>query len=150
MDKYIVKIFCGLVIMTSIAYAQETGRVFEKVLLVEYDPGQTKAYQLYRHSMDEEFPEVHYLIDLFKESPYQLLRNGKIYNGEKAAAHLESKIRWFRKDFQTTEEFIENVASHSWLSGKIYYLILDDGRQIPLKVVLYNELKRLRETNSVK
>ena len=46
------------------------------------------------------------------------------------------------------EEFIDGVASRSWLSGQPYRVRLADGRELPARDWLRAELIRL-ETSSV-
>jgi hypothetical protein len=62
-------------------------------------------------------------------------------DGEKAAAHLKSKLFWAGKRVQTARDFIVGVASHSEASGKPYEIRAKDGKREPLAKWLIERLE---------
>lgn len=58
------------------------------------------------------------------------LRNGSPHEGKEAEDHLRTKWRRAGSSL-TAEQFIENVASRSSMSGKPYLVRLADGKEIP-------------------
>ncbi len=75
-------------------------------------------------TMDE---EIDYLISSVGRSGCTFIRNGKRYSGRDARAHLRSKRRRNAHLIDSTEEFIEKIASESSTSGKPY--LIRCGRQ---------------------
>lgn len=70
--------------------------------------------------------EVDYLIRTVSESGCNFVRNGKEHSASEAADHLQMKARRGKRYYDTTEEFIDRIASKSSWSGKPY-LIQCDG-----------------------
>jgi Family of unknown function (DUF5329) len=68
-------------------------------------------------SMDE---EIDFLLTSVAESSCVFIRNGKEYTGAAARDHLQMKRERGGKYFETTEQFIERLASKSSWSGKPY------------------------------
>ena len=68
------------------------------------------------------------------------IRNGKEYSGEKASAHVKSKLWWAGKRVQTVREFIVGVASRSEATGKPYEIRMKNGTQGPLEKWLLGRL----------
>ena len=83
---------------------------------------------------------IDWLISQVKDSKAVFLRNGVEYNGEKAAAHLKSKLFFAGKRVQTARQFIVGVASRSETSGKPYEIREKDGVQQPLEKWLLEKL----------
>src|SRR3982750_2509568 len=46
------------------------------------------------------------------------IRNGSEYDGKKAADHMRAKLKYAGDKIQTAEEFIDELASKSSMSGK--------------------------------
>ncbi len=78
----------------------------------------------------------------------QFIRNGDNHDAAGAAAHLRAKLERAGDRVRGVEEFIDGVASRSWLSGQPYRVRLTDGRELPARDWLRAELIRL-ETPSV-
>ncbi len=70
-------------------------------------------------TMDE---EIDYLISSVGRSGCAFIRNGKRFLGRDARAHLRSKRRRNAHLIDSTEEFIEKIASESSTSGKPYLI----------------------------
>jgi uncharacterized protein DUF5329 len=83
---------------------------------------------------------IDWLLSEVKGSDAVFIRNGSEYNGEKAAAHLKSKLFFAGKRVQTAREFIVGVASHSETSGKPYEIRGKDGVRQPLERWLLERL----------
>ena len=70
-------------------------------------------------SMDE---EVDFLLDTVANSDCVFTRNGKDYAAQDASDHLQMKRKRGARYFDSTEEFIERLASKSSWSGKPYHI----------------------------
>jgi uncharacterized protein DUF5329 len=88
----------------------------------------------------EEQVKIDWLLAEIKNSDAVFIRNGKEYDGEKAAAHVKSKLWWAGKRVQTVREFIVGVASHSEETGKPYEIRTKSGSQGPLEKWLLERL----------
>ena len=64
--------------------------------------------------------EVTYLIDEVAASGCTFVRNGEEYTASEAADHLRMKAKRGKRHYDTTEEFIDNIASKSSWSGEPY------------------------------
>jgi hypothetical protein len=84
---------------------------------------------------------IDWLISQVKRSDAIFIRNGVEYNGEKAAAHLKSKLSFAGKRVQTARQFIVGVASRSETSGKPYEIRQKEGVQQPLEKWLLEKLE---------
>jgi hypothetical protein len=69
--------------------------------------------------MDE---EIDYLISAVGKGGCAFIRNGNKFTGRDARAHLKSKRRRNAHIIDSTEEFIEKIASQSATSGKPYLI----------------------------
>lgn len=70
--------------------------------------------------------EVGYLIDSVSESGCEFVRNGKEHTASEAADHLRMKAKRGKRYYDTTEEFIDRIASKSSWSGKPYTIQCGD------------------------
>jgi uncharacterized protein DUF5329 len=84
---------------------------------------------------------IEYLIGEVKNSPAIFIRNGREYGAERAAAHLERKLRFAGRRVQTVRQFIVGIASRSEESGRPYELRWPDGRRQPLSEWLLEKLE---------
>ncbi|MCZ6643078.1 MAG: DUF5329 family protein [Gammaproteobacteria bacterium] len=66
--------------------------------------------------------EIDYLIGSVGKGGCTFIRNGNKYTGINARAHLKSKRRRNAHFIDSTEEFIEKIASQSATSGKPYVI----------------------------
>ena len=70
-------------------------------------------------SMDD---EIDFLLDAVATSGCTFIRNGREHDAEDARDHLQTKRRRGKRYFDSTEEFIERLASKSSMSGKPYMI----------------------------
>ena len=66
--------------------------------------------------------EIDYLISSVGKGGCTFIRNGNKYTGKDARAHLKSKRRRNAHIIDSTEEFIEKIASQSVTSGEPYLI----------------------------
>ncbi len=71
--------------------------------------------------------EIGYLLEYVENSKGRFIRSGKEYSGEEAAAHLRRKLSRAGNRVKSTEDFIEGIASKSYLTGSPYRIKLPDG-----------------------
>ncbi|MDZ7642923.1 MAG: DUF5329 domain-containing protein [Woeseiaceae bacterium] len=64
--------------------------------------------------------EIDFLLAAVGDSDCVFIRNGREHPAADARDHLEMKRRRGKRYFDTTEEFIERIASRSSLSGREY------------------------------
>lgn len=64
--------------------------------------------------------EIDYLLSFVASSDCVFIRNGKEYQPQKAAEHLEYKYSHVRSRIKNAEMFIEKIASQSSFSKKLY------------------------------
>jgi hypothetical protein len=74
--------------------------------------------------------EINYLLDFVESSGCEFYRNGSWYDSKRARAHLQSKyeILAARDRIKTADEFIENAATRSSVSGRNYEVRCSDGK----------------------
>ena len=71
------------------------------------------------------------------------IRNGREYDGKKAAEHLRDKWEWKKDEIRTARDFIRIAASGSSLSGKPYVIRFADGREVKSADFFTAELEKL-------
>ena len=69
--------------------------------------------------------EIDYLLVAVADSGCTFIRNGKEHNADDARDHLQMKRRRGKRFFDSTEEFIERLASKSSWTGKPYRIRCD-------------------------
>lgn len=89
--------------------------------------------------------KIEYLIARVRQSELVFVRNGEMYPGKRAAMHLTRKYRKRIESIRTVEQFIQDVASGSSLSGQPYYVRFPDGNAYKVRDVFTNELRVLDE-----
>jgi len=90
---------------------------------------------------------VRYLIAYVQESDVTFKRNSTRYNGVEAAEHIDRKYQHFKDDIDTPEKFIELCATGSLMTGKSYFIITRQGKQLPSSEWLHTELAAYRLRN---
>ncbi len=70
-------------------------------------------------TMDE---EIDFLLETVGNSGCIFTRNGKDHAAEAARDHLQMKRKTGARYFDSSEEYIEKLASKSFWSGKPYYI----------------------------
>jgi hypothetical protein len=91
--------------------------------------------------------EVDFLLGYVEGSGCEFYRNGTWHDPKAAQAHLRDKYRYLaaRNLINTTEDFIEKVATQSSLSGQPYRVRCRDGATVTANQWLHAELARFRE-----
>jgi len=87
---------------------------------------------------------VEFLLDAIATSPLTFIRNGSKHSGADASQHIRSKYDYFQKDIATAEQFIEKAATKSELSGKLYLVRFEDGKEVTLADWLTSKLVEWR------
>ncbi|NMR27138.1 DUF5329 domain-containing protein [Pseudoalteromonas sp. NEC-BIFX-2020_015] len=90
--------------------------------------------------------EVGHLISFIAKSNAVFIRNGDKHTSQEAADHLAMKYKKAQRYAKTADDFIENLASKSSWSGKVYTVILTDGTKLTANDWLTVELTQFRET----
>jgi Family of unknown function (DUF5329) len=75
--------------------------------------------------------EIDELITFVQTSDVRFIRSGKEYSGAEGAAHLQKKLAAAGDRVKTTDDFIDGIASKSYLNGKLYMVKFADGRTQP-------------------
>ena len=75
--------------------------------------------------------EIDYILTTVRDSDCTFIRNGKRYVADAAVDHLQMKRKHGKRYFDTADEFIENLASKSSMSGKPYFIQCGDEAQQP-------------------
>ena len=73
------------------------------------------------------------------------IRNGESYAAKDAAEHLQMKRRKAGNRVTTAREFIDGLASESYISGKPYQIKLKDGKVYSSRDILLKELARIEK-----
>ena len=94
--------------------------------------------------------EIGQLLGYIERSGCAMYRNGSWYSASDARAHLEKKYRYLlnRGLLNTTEDFMDRVATASSMSGEPYQVKCDRGEPISSAEWLTTELQRLRKASA--
>lgn len=88
--------------------------------------------------------EIDYLVESIGESDCTFIRNGKEHDAEDARDHLQMKRKRGRRYYDTTEEFIDRIASKSSWTGKKYLIRCGGDDSVPAGDWLRNRLDDYR------
>ena len=75
----------------------------------------------------------------------KFIRNGSEYSPKEAAEHLRMKRRKAGSKIKTAEDFIDHIASKSYMSGEPYQMKFRNGSVIDIRDILYHKLKRIEK-----
>ena len=75
--------------------------------------------------------EIDELITFVRTSDVRFIRNGSEYSAAEGADHLRVKLGRAGDRVKTTDDFINGIASKSYLSGQPYLVKFADGRTQP-------------------
>ena len=95
-------------------------------------------------TMDE---EIDFLLDTVVNSDCVFTRNGKDHAAEDARDHLQMKRKRGARYFDSSEEFIERLASKSSWSGKPYFIQCGDEPRVTAKEWFTTLLEQHRKSN---
>jgi hypothetical protein len=92
--------------------------------------------------------EINYLLGFIEQSGCQFYRNGSWYDSKRAQAHLRDKYNYMvaRDLIKTAEDFIEQAATKSSLSGIAYALKCSSAPVVASSLWLREVLARYRLT----
>ena len=90
--------------------------------------------------------EISFLLGYIEGSGCVFYRNGTWHDSKAAQAHLRDKYNYLMtaNQINTTEDFIEKVATKSSFSGQPYQVRCNDGATLSSSQWLREELARLR------
>ena len=94
--------------------------------------------------------EIDELIAFVRTSDVRFIRNGSEYSAAEGADHLAVKLARAGDRVKTTDDFINGIASKSYLSGKPYLVKFADGRTQPTGDWLRAHLGRDAEEQALK
>jgi hypothetical protein len=93
---------------------------------------------------DAELGRIEALLSALGQSQdLEFIRNGKAYPAGKAVSHLRTKLNHVKGKLSSAEEFIDEVASGSSLSGKPYQVRLADGTEITANEYFHSLLREI-------
>ena len=87
--------------------------------------------------------KINSLIQYIEKSNAIFIRNGSEYKAVDAAKHLKMKREKAGNKVKTAKEFIDYLASKSSVSGEPYLMKFPNGVTLPVRDILYHELKKL-------
>jgi len=88
--------------------------------------------------------EIEFLLKHVATSDVIFIRNGSAYDATTAATHLRDKLSAAGERVKTAEDFINSVATKSYLSGKSYLVRLRGGQTVPVAEWLMQALTKHR------
>ena len=94
--------------------------------------------------------EIDYLLRLVETSDCRFIRAGTEYPPKEAADHLRLKLSKAGGRVKTADDFINGIASKSYLTGKPYQIKQADGSVQPAGPWLANALARHRKNAASK
>jgi len=89
--------------------------------------------------------EIDELITFVQTSDVRFIRNGQEYSAADGAQHLRHKLGRAGDRVKTTDDFINGIASKSYLSGKLYLVKFTDGHTQPTGDWLRAHLSKTRK-----
>ena len=91
--------------------------------------------------------EIDYLFSELKTSGCEFNRNGTWYSAAEASAHLNKKYDYLKKKnaVSTTEDFIDNAATKSSMSGEPYFVRCKDASRVESAIWFKDTLKKFRK-----
>jgi hypothetical protein len=95
----------------------------------------------FQNNIEEE--KINKLILYIEKSNAVFIRNGNEYEAKEAAEHLRMKRKKAGNKVKTAKNFIDLIASKSYMSGEAYKMKFSTGSIINTRDMLYNELRKL-------
>jgi Family of unknown function (DUF5329) len=114
-----------------------------KKAMVENNSKST-AIESTANSTADEMKKIEWLINRIQNANITFIRNGSDHSPQEAADHLRSKLRQAGDQIKTLNDFIENIASKSSMSGSPYQVRMPDGSLINAKDWYAQELKEYK------
>lgn len=72
---------------------------------------------------------IDHLVESVRASDAEFIRNGRSYDGDRAARHMQRKAEHFDERIDSPESFIELAATRSELTGRPYRVRFADGKE---------------------
>lgn len=94
--------------------------------------------------------EIRHLVDFIAASGCQFIRNGDAHDSKAAAEHLLMKYGKAKSRLSTPEQFIDKVASRSYLTGSEYRVRCPGKPEIASGNWLVTELQAWRQSVAAK
>jgi hypothetical protein len=95
----------------------------------------------FQNNNEEE--KIDKLILFIEKSNAVFIRNGNEYEAKEAADHLRMKRKKAGNKVKTAKDFINLIASKSYMSGEAYKMKFKNGSILNTRDMLYNELRKL-------
>ncbi|MCG9879733.1 MAG: DUF5329 domain-containing protein [Bacteroidia bacterium] len=96
-----------------------------------------------------EAQKIDKLIAYVEVTEAKFVRNGTEYSGVDAAKHLRMKREKAGKKITTARQFIDYLASKSSMSGEPYLMKFKNGSTLPVRDILYHQLKKMESVPSL-
>ena len=95
--------------------------------------------------------EINYLMGFIGNSGCEFYRNGSWHDSKAAEAHLREKYAMLEASdrIRSSEDFIEQVATKSSLSGRPYQIRCSGGEALTTNQWLYGVLARFRASGAL-
>ena len=93
---------------------------------------------------------INHLLQFVETSRCTFLRNGAEYDSKSAVNHIKEKYDYFKSQIHTAEDFIALAATKSELSGRLYFVRCEKGKEMPTANWLHEELQDYRKTTKDK
>jgi hypothetical protein len=77
------------------------------------------------------------------ESKLRFIRNGEEFTGKEAREHMQKKLDYAGSKIKTVNDFIDQIATKSYLTGNMYYVKLPNGTKVESAKWLRETLKKL-------
>ncbi len=92
--------------------------------------------------------EINYLLDFVDRSGCKFYRNGTWYDSHRAQSHLRDKYDYLaaRGRIKSAEDFIDQAATQSSVSGEAYQIQCEAGPALPSNIWLRTALSNYRSS----
>mgnify|MGYP003476448610 CR=1 FL=1 len=77
------------------------------------------------------------------EANLKFIRNGEEFSGKEAREHMQKKLDYAGNKIKTVNDFIDHIATKSYLTGNLYYVKLPNGTKVESAKWLRETLKKL-------
>jgi hypothetical protein len=96
--------------------------------------------------------EINYLLGFVERSGCKFYRNGSWYEAHRAQSHLRDKYNYLaaRDRIKTAEDFVEQAATRSSVSGEEYQIQCELGPAVPSNRWLRTALRDYRSSASLR
>jgi hypothetical protein len=89
--------------------------------------------------------EINHLLQYVEKTNCKYERNGTMYSGKEAAAHMSKKYAYFKDKISSAEDLIDYAATKSELSGKPYTIHCSGKPVMKSRDWLLKELRSFRK-----